>query len=299
MPTYQPFSFPRDGGALHGAVWGTSGPVLLCSHGITANHLAWAPLAEALGEGVRLVTIDHRGRGRSNGIRGPWSIDAHAADLMATLDHLGLPRADLMLGQSMGGFVVAVAAAKHRERCGPVLLIDGGLPLIDQVPKWLPAGLIIRLIIGPAMKRLDMRFASREAYHAFWRAHPAFARDWSDAAVAYVDYDLEGEPPQLRSSTSKESVLGDSRSMMGNRDIADALRALPGPVRFLRAERGVMDGKPLYTDRRVARWVKQIRGFSQFTVADVNHYTILLAPRGAQAVAMHARDMLQEIVIPA
>jgi lipase len=291
MPAYQTFSVGVEGGQLHGGVWGRRGPVVLCSHGITANHQCFEWLADQLGDDFRLIAPDHRGRGRSNAITGPWGMQAHARDMVAVLDHLGLPRADVFVGQSMGGFVGAVFGAQYPERLGGLLLADGGLPLVESLPRWVPVGPIVKLIIGPSVKRLSMHFASREAYFDYWRPHPALAGQWSPYLERFLAYDLVGAAPELRSSVSREAVMGDARTQLGNTVIPDALRQLRGPVRLLRAPRGVMNGKPLYKEALVRKWSTQIAGFSAITVPDVNHYTILLSEHGVRAVAEEVRKL--------
>lgn len=288
---YAPFSFLRNGSQLHGGTWGESGPVVLCSHGITGNHVSFQPVADALGSGYRMVALDHRGRARSNGVGAPWGMDQHADDLMAALDHLGIQKADVIVGQSMGGFVSAVAGAKYPQRIGSILLVDGGLPLVESVPWFLPAGLFLNLLLGPAMKRLAMTFESRDAYRDFWRAHPALKDDWCNYLEQYLDYDLIGEAPSFRSSTQRDAVVGDTRSMMSGKLIPKSLEQLTMPVRLLRAPRGLQNGKALYTEKLVAKWSKRIKRFSATTVPDVNHYTICLAPRGAKVIAQEIRAL--------
>ncbi len=121
---YRTFDLPVTGGTLHTAVWGTQGPVVLCSHGLTANHTEFQALADQLGDEFRVIAPDHRGRGRSCDITGPWGMAAHATDLVALLDHLGIRKVDLLLGHSMGGFVAAITApgSASSMRCsrGPI-----------------------------------------------------------------------------------------------------------------------------------------------------------------------------------
>lgn len=295
---YQAIDVPVSGGQLRVGVWGNSGPVVVCAHGITANHREFLALAEQLGPGFRLVAPDLRGRGRSNAIQGPFGMGAHAADLAAVLDHLQIERADLLLGHSMGGFVAAVAAAQHPARYARVLMVDGGLPLMNVgFIAWLPFSdffieKLTQKIIGPSLTRLDMTFASPGAYRAFWQPHPALAGDWSAYVEDYVDYDLVGEPPALRPSTSKEALLRDVRTQLVEDLVARSLREIRCPVRFLRAERGMFNDKPLYPEARVARAGAGVAQFSSATVPGVNHFTILLSGKGARAVAAEVRGML-------
>lgn len=299
MPSaYRTFDVAVAGGSLRVAQWGAAGPLVLCAHGITANHTTFHWLADRLAGHCRLVAPDLRGRGRSNAITGPFGMGAHAADLMAVLDHLGAKQADLVLGQSMGGFIAAVAAAQHPERVARVLMVDGGIPLMDvafitRLPfaDWIIERIATK-ILGPSMKRLDMTFASREAYRAFWRPHPALASDWSGYAEEYFDYDLDGNPPSLRSSTNKTALMRDVRTELIEPLVRESLRKMRCPVRFLRAPRGVMNDKALYDEGKLARNAAGIPQFSVATVPDVNHFTILLSERGAKAVANEVRALL-------
>ena len=67
-------------------------PAVLLIHGVTASHLSWPLVAERLPD-VRVIAPDLRGRGRSNGLAGPAGLAAHARDLVAVLDALGVERA--------------------------------------------------------------------------------------------------------------------------------------------------------------------------------------------------------------
>lgn len=297
-PAYRTFDVAVNGGTLRAAIWGTQGPVVLCSHGITANHTEFQSLADQLGPGVRLVAPDHRGRGRSNKINGPWGMAAHAADMIILLDHLGIQRAEVMVGHSMGGFVAAVTAAHYPDRIGSVLQVDGGVPLMNVgFIHWLPFSdylteRLIKRIIGPSLTRLDMSFESREAYRNFWRAHPAFAGDWSGYVEQYVDYDLEGTPPALRASTRKEALLRDVRTQMIEDLVPRSLKAIRCPIRFLRAERGMLNGPALYPEKTLVRAAAKIKGFRHRNVDGVNHFTIMISERGAKTVAQEVRALL-------
>ncbi|MEZ4450375.1 MAG: alpha/beta fold hydrolase [Nannocystaceae bacterium] len=287
-----------EGGELTVAAWGSGGPVVLAIHGITASHREFTALADALGDEVRLIAPDLRGRGRSNQIPGPWGMRAHAADMVEVLDHFDVARADVILGHSMGGFVSAVLAAEHPERCGAVVMVDGGLPILPMIPLHrLPFGdwmieRLVRRVLGPALARLEQTFESREAYRAYWRDHAALRAEWSNYVEDYLDYDLVGEAPQLRASTRKAALLQDIRTQIFEDLVPASLRRLRGPIRFLRAPRGLNDDKALYSPQRLKKIGRGIAGFSAADVDDVNHYTIMISARGASAVAAEVRALL-------
>jgi len=258
------------GGELTVGQWGslTGEPPVLAIHGITANHVAWGMVAPLLPGPV--VAPDLRGRGGSGTLPGPYGMSAHAADCVAVLDALGIERA-VVVGHSMGGFVASVLAHRYPSRVARLVLVDGGAPLS------LPEGVDIETALGPAVARLSMRFASRAEYHDFWRQHPSFAV-WHPAIESYVDYDLTGTEPELRSRVRRDAVRADFVDLHTGAAPRAAHAALPATTPFLRAERGMFDEPGgLYPDPAAT-------GLSVTTVPGTNHYSILFGDDGAKAV---------------
>lgn len=276
------------GGALAGAVWQPDGvpggdppPTIVAVHGITASHLAWQWLADALPQ-VRIVAPDLRGRGRSRDLPGPWGMPQHAADVLALLDAVGADRV-LGVGHSMGAFVVGALAAIAPERLTGLVFVDGGLPI--PLPPGITEADLPEALIGPAARRLTATYPSTEAYHAFWRAHPAFADHWDDRLAAYADYDLRGRAPELRPAGDLAAVTEDSLSLQDEAAILGRLAHWPGAIDFLRAPRGLLDEvPPLYPDAEVARWRAAVPALRVHEIHDVNHYTILMSDDGVARV---------------
>jgi pimeloyl-ACP methyl ester carboxylesterase len=290
--TYRTLDVPVRGGMLRVGEWAPAdpdAPVIVAAHGITASHLSWATIADALPE-VRLIAPDLRGRGRSNSLPGPYGMVQHAEDLAAVSDFLGLDRA-LVVGHSMGGFVALAAAHLYPGRFAGPLLVDGGLPL--RIPEGMSLDDLLASTLGPALERLSMTFPDRAAYLEFWGRHPAFASNWTQDVVDYANYDLEGAEPNLRPSTSYEAVAGDSADQFGGGVVADALAGLAHPVQLLVAPRGFLDEPPGLYDPAARERAQAEYPLVQLTeVPDVNHYTIVMSPQGAAAVAEAVRAEL-------
>ncbi len=278
------------GGRLHAAVWGPPAapdvPTVLLLHGITGSYMAWNGFVGALPD-VRLIVPDLRGRGASAAMAGPYGMARHADDMAALLDAAGVGQA-VVVGHSMGAFVALVMARRHPERVSRLVLIDGGFPL--PVPEGVPVEALLQAVIGPAIDRLKMTFPSREAYRDFWRAHPALAGGWSRVVEAYVDYDLVGEPPALRSRVNAEAVNGDGADSLTGADLPDAVMHRTRPGVLLAAEFGMLGAPPpLYPQELIDTWLASSEGLTARRIAGVNHYTILFDPRAIEEIAAEIR----------
>ncbi|WP_179232592.1 alpha/beta fold hydrolase [Streptomyces sp. CS159] len=276
---------PVAGGELVVLRWPAAepgAPVVLALHGITANGLTWARVAHHLAGRVTLLAPDLRGRGGSGPLPGPYGIGAHADDMAAVVRELDAGPV-VLTGHSMGAFTAALTAVRHPDLLSALLLVDGGVGF--PVPAGLSPDELITAVIGPAMRRLSMTFPDRAAYREFWQRHPAFAGAWSPWVDAYIQRDLVGEEPALRSSCRLDAVRVDGTDQLGGA-VADAVHRLPRPAELLWAERGLMDeAQGLYDERRLtAAGVDRVL-LRTTRVPGTNHYTIVVGDEGARLVA--------------
>jgi lipase len=290
-PFEDTLSVDVEGGALH---VGRAGPapteaeaVVVAVHGITASHLAWAPVARELMQrrpGVSVLAPDLRGRGRSARVGPPnGSMEAHAADVIALLDHVGADRA-VIAGHSMGAYVAARAAVEAPERAGAVVLVDGGLPVI--LPEGVEPDAALDAFLGPAIERLRMIFDSPDAYVEFWKQHPALDKGrWNDDLEEYVRYDLGADG---RSVVSEDAVRADGAELMMDGTANSAAGRVSAPVWLLRAPRGLLDEEPFISLEALLAFRDAQPGATVEEVEGVNHYTLVLgdgAGRVADALA--------------
>ncbi|MFF8770445.1 alpha/beta fold hydrolase [Kitasatospora sp. NPDC015120] len=102
------------------------GPPLVLLHALGERGADWEPVLPALAPRHRVLALDLRGHGDSDR-PGDYALEAMRDDVLAFLDALGLPRADLV-GHSMGGVVGYLAAQERPGRIGRLVLEDVPAP---------------------------------------------------------------------------------------------------------------------------------------------------------------------------
>jgi pimeloyl-ACP methyl ester carboxylesterase len=139
--------FIHDGVEIAYLDQGEGEPIVLV-HGFASNKdVNWvAPgwVTTLTRAGRRAIALDNRGHGASTKLYDPAAYRSAimAEDVRALLDHLRLPRADVM-GYSMGARITAFLALAHPERVRSAVLGGLGIRLVEGVglPETIAAGL--------------------------------------------------------------------------------------------------------------------------------------------------------------
>lgn len=116
-------AIPVEGGVLAADDSGGDGPPLVLVHAGWADRSSWAGVASRLTGRYRIISYDARGFGASPPPQAPFS---HLGDLVAVLDHCGVPRAALA-GHSGGGGTAIGLAVTHPERVAALVLLAPGV----------------------------------------------------------------------------------------------------------------------------------------------------------------------------
>lgn len=266
--------------------------VVVFVHGITANAHTWPLIISRLPNDVATISVDLRGRGDSADLPGPWGMKTHADDLARLLDDLGVDRQILMVGHSMGAFVTSTFATTYPERIRGAVLVDGGPKLVDS--EGIDPDTLLAAVLGPALERLSVTYRSRDDYRLFWQAHPALASTaWTDFLEAYINHDLGGVEPKLRSRVVAEAVQQDGAEIFIESGVTRAIEAISCPTELLLAARGLLDQpEPLIAPEVANRAASANDNLRVTAIPVVNHYTIVMSPEGADAVAAAIRRQL-------
>jgi pimeloyl-ACP methyl ester carboxylesterase len=92
-----------------------------------------------LADCFQVITFDNRGTGQSEKAPGPYTVPMLAADTLALLDHLQVPKANV-LGHSLGGFIAQELAVTAPTRVQKLILASTGFGGPQMVP--IPASTI-------------------------------------------------------------------------------------------------------------------------------------------------------------
>lgn len=190
---------------LHLHEWGDpAAPALVCLHGVTAHGRRFRRLAEErMAARFRVIAPDLRGHGRSDW-EPPWALAPLVADVVETLDALGVARA-AFVGHSLGGRLLLDLAARAPERLDRLVLLDPAIQLLPHVAFDLAEN-----------ERRERAFASPEEAAQAWddaapwtpraaidedvaehveRRDGAYRYRYCQSAVVALYGELAGEPP--------------------------------------------------------------------------------------------------------
>ncbi|MGY2052053.1 alpha/beta fold hydrolase [Methylobacterium sp. JK268] len=215
------------------------GPPLVLLHGWPEFWASWEPLMGRLAGRFDLIAPDLRGFGETG--RDPAAppdphvdAEAHAADLLALLDALGLARVGLV-GHDVGAYVMQAFARRHPERLAGLFFFNCPTPGIG--PRWAEASHLKETwyqYFNQQPFAAGLVGASRESCATYighflrhWSAHPAAFAPMMDR---FIDNFMRpgnlqgGFDWYLSAAPSRQQVIAGE---------APALPPIPVPTRVL------------------------------------------------------------------
>lgn len=144
------------------------GPALVLLHGLGSSVYTWADVIPPLARDHDVIALDFPGFGESD-IPADLSLALYPATVLALMDRLGVAKATLV-GNSLGGAVGVVLAARHPARVRRLVLIDAAgfnfepsrRPLILRAAAWPAVSSLIEML---PVKRLLVTAALRQVFH--------------------------------------------------------------------------------------------------------------------------------------
>src|SRR3954471_9587659 len=117
---------------------GDGSPPVLLLHGWLGSRRSFAPLLPLLSRSAHVIAVDLRGHGDADKPPTGYDLTGLAADVVAALDALEIPRA-VLVGASSGGYVAQQVAVTAPERVAALVLagsprdLPGRPPFADEL----------------------------------------------------------------------------------------------------------------------------------------------------------------------
>ena len=192
-PTPAPIATDRGGQAqvngisIHYAITGHGSPVIFL-HGGLANIDYWGNQVPAVAAHHTVILMDSRGHGRSTRDTRPYGYDLMADDVIALMDALKIPKADIV-GWSDGGILGLDLAMRYKDRIGKVFAFAANT-VTSGVKDGVEKNPTFAAYIERAGREYRTLSATPDDYNAFveqisrmWAEQP----NWSDAQLRDID----------------------------------------------------------------------------------------------------------------
>jgi len=279
-----------DGGRIN--VWrreaepGEQSVVLI--HGLTGTSRWWTPVISHLPSRQGFLAFDVRGRGQSSECPGPFALTTTSDDIVACLDEFEIESA-AVAGYSMGAWVAAAFAARHRHRTTRLTLVDGGLPL--ELSETDSTDEMIGRTIGPALERLGMVFDSQESYCQFWRDHPAMNEQWPTALDGVFAYEIKKDPGGYRVRSNAEAISVSARDFVSGIEVNGAHLEVDVPTSLVTVDHGLLGQPGGFISQAAADKAAQSNpNITSVHLKNLNHYTLMLGSGAARVAAILAME---------
>jgi len=114
-----------NGVNMYYEVHGTGGEPVVLLHGAFSSSGGWAEWIRELARSRTVITVDMQGHGRTADVDRDLSYQNLADDVAGLLDHLKIPRVDV-IGYSMGGATAMQVAIRHPGKVRKAVVISSG-----------------------------------------------------------------------------------------------------------------------------------------------------------------------------
>jgi pimeloyl-ACP methyl ester carboxylesterase len=191
-PTPAPIQSERSGQAnangisMHYAVYGQGSPVILL-HGGLANADYWGNQVKALAPHHTVIVMDSRGHGRSTRDSRPYGYDLMADDVVALMDALKVPKADIV-GWSDGAILGLDLAIRYPDRVGKIFAFAANT-VTSGIKDGVEKNPTFAAFIARAGHEYEAYSATPKEYDAFvaqiskmWASQP----NWTDAQLKAI-----------------------------------------------------------------------------------------------------------------
>ena len=232
---------------------------------------------------MRVLSIDLRGRGRSDKPDTGYTMDDHAADLLGMFDAKGFDRVTLG-GHSFGGLLTYFLAANHPDRVDRCIVLDA--------PAEVHEGILEQL--KPSLNRLETTFPSWDDYLDLVKAMPYYDGWWDPTIEAFYRADVQENPDGTVQARSHAWHIRPAVEGTLAVDWPRLVSTIEQPTLFLRATDpfGPAGAPPIVPEDQGKITIERIRD-SRLESIPGNHITYLFGSSAPLVVAA-IREFLEQ-----
>jgi pimeloyl-ACP methyl ester carboxylesterase len=158
------------GGPIHYADWGGSGPPMVLVHGLGGSLSNWMAAAPSLARSHRVFALDLPGFGRTPPAGRSLSVEAQAATVGSFADRVAGSAPCVLVGNSMGGMISLILAARRPALVSRLVLVGSVLPWAPHVGDPVVTAMFLAYAtpgLGPLALRSRRRMSPRRYVREF------------------------------------------------------------------------------------------------------------------------------------
>ena len=247
-------------------------PAIILLHGLSANANEFGGLLDhGLAEKHRVIAPDLRGRGRTGKPASGYSMQQHAEDVIALLDHLELDRV-VMGGHSFGALLSIYLAANYPERITRVIVIDAAIVFHPDTEN----------LLKPSLARLARILPSADRYIEEVKSHPHVVGAWDTALEGYYRAELQHNADGTAQSLTSAAAVEQALRAVGVEDWGNLVSRVQHPVLLLNSagEYGPPGSPPLVPPEH-ARTTAEAFPNCKYVLVPGNHLTMVFGKNAA------------------
>jgi pimeloyl-ACP methyl ester carboxylesterase len=261
-------------------------PPIVMLPGLSANAHAFDGLAAAgLSPRFRTIALSLRGRGESDKPDTGYTLDDHAGDVLALLDHLGIERATI-LGHSFGGLLTVYLAAKYPHRVASLVLLDVAVWILEDTTK----------LIRVSIDRLTKTFPSADGYIDALKQAPYLDGFWDPMVERYFRAEIETSPDGTARARTSAAAIEQVIQAIGKEPWGEYVKQISAPSILINGPGAYgPPGAPAIVPAALARETAASIPGCRYVEVPGNHITMIFGDNARQVVRAIAGFVAAEV----
>ena len=255
-----------NGSPLHFADYPGEKGTIIAAHGLTGNQLQMHYYAELLKGEYRFISVDLKGRGHSAAASENTGIALHTEDILALIDVLNIEQ-PILMGYSMGAFIMANVASKHSDVKG-VILLDGAATCTEHQ----------RQIVEPSLGRISKHYETAEAYIEEIKAiYSRLGVTWTEHLEQVGRYEIVEKDGYWENKCDEDRIRQDFQSFYDYKP-EEVFSNVACPVLLIHSTGSIGTMPALFLAESYRETQQYARDIWKLT-SDSNHYTLVFEER--------------------